>query len=234
MPWKWRKIRALAKVCPVFPHIPPHIAWRLRAAGDEPRRYGTRCRPDWLFRHRSAFQGRTAVPSVWHSNPTPYAVYCCDHGKKCRGISVRDARIALGRSDELAAELARAQARRLLAEVALEHDDMTLCAVVKATPITSDFVDTYWDDLSRVWKASTTKRNWNAWKTVIAPTFGGDARGGPSARRHSPLAGRLRGHAGGTVQSHPAGLGITTQICRGAGSPAQGLKPLSGHAALQA
>lgn len=39
---------------------------------------------------------------------------------------MRDARIALGRSDELAAELARAQARRLLAEVTLERDDMTL------------------------------------------------------------------------------------------------------------
>lgn len=83
-------------------------------------------------------------------------------GKHCR--------ITLGRSDELAAELARAQARRLLAEVAL--DGLPKRAVVKATPILSDFVDTYWDDLSRVWKASTTKRNWNAWKTVIAPAFG--------------------------------------------------------------
>lgn len=79
-------------------------------------------------------------------------------------------RITLGRSDELAAELARAQARRLLAEVAL--DGLPKRAVVKATPIMSDFVDTYWDDLSRVWKASTAERNRNAWKTVIAPSFG--------------------------------------------------------------
>ena len=79
-------------------------------------------------------------------------------------------RITLGRSDELPAEVARAQARRLLAEVAL--DGLPKRTVVKATPILSDFVDTYWDDLSRVWKASTTKRNWNAWKAVIAPTFG--------------------------------------------------------------
>ncbi|WP_240959603.1 integrase arm-type DNA-binding domain-containing protein [Novosphingobium olei] len=79
-------------------------------------------------------------------------------------------RITLGRSDELAAELARAPARRLLAEVAL--DGLPKRAVVKSTPIMSDFVETYWGDLSRVWKASTTKRNWNAWKTVIAPTFG--------------------------------------------------------------
>lgn len=79
-------------------------------------------------------------------------------------------RITLGRSDELAADLARAQAPRLLAEVAL--DGLPKRAVVKATPLMSDFVDTYWNDLSRVWKASTTKRNWNAWKTVIAPAFG--------------------------------------------------------------
>jgi integrase len=79
-------------------------------------------------------------------------------------------RITLGRSDELAADLARAQARRLLAEVAL--DGLPKRAVVKATPILADFVETYWDDLSRVWKASTSKRNWNAWKTVIAPEFG--------------------------------------------------------------
>lgn len=55
----------------------------------------------------------------------------------------------------------------MLTEVAL--DGLPKRAVVKATPILSDFVNTYWDDLSRVWKASTTKRNWNAWKTVIAP-----------------------------------------------------------------
>ena len=79
-------------------------------------------------------------------------------------------RITLGRSDELDAGLARAQARRLLAEVAL--DGLPKRAVVKATPILTDFVETYWDDLSRVWKASTTKRNWNAWKSYLAPVFG--------------------------------------------------------------
>jgi len=78
--------------------------------------------------------------------------------------------ITLGRSDELAAELARAQAWRLLAEVAL--DGLPKRAVGKATPIMSDFVETYWDDLSRVWKPSTTKRNWTAWTGVIAPEFG--------------------------------------------------------------
>jgi len=79
-------------------------------------------------------------------------------------------RITLGRSDELEAALARAQARRLLAEVAL--DGLPKRAVVKATPILSDFVETYWDDLARLWKPSTTDRNWYAWTKVLAPEFG--------------------------------------------------------------
>lgn len=79
-------------------------------------------------------------------------------------------RITLGRSDELDAGLARAQARRLLAEAAL--DGLPKRAVVKATPTMADFVDTYWEDLSRVWKASTTARNRNVWKYNLAPVFG--------------------------------------------------------------
>ncbi len=79
-------------------------------------------------------------------------------------------RITLGRTDELEAELARAQARRILAEAAL--DGLPKRAVVKATPTMTDFVEANWDDLSRVWKPSTTKRNWNAWRLTIKPTFG--------------------------------------------------------------
>lgn len=79
-------------------------------------------------------------------------------------------RITLGRTDELEAGLARAQARRILAEAAL--DGLPKRAVVKATPTMTDFVETYWDDLSRVWKPSTTKRNWAAWRLTIKPTFG--------------------------------------------------------------
>ncbi|MEO9687366.1 MAG: tyrosine-type recombinase/integrase [Qipengyuania citrea] len=79
-------------------------------------------------------------------------------------------RITLGRTDELEAGLARAQARRILAEAAL--DGLPKRAVVKATPTMTDFVEAYWDDLSRVWKPSTTKRNWDAWRLTIKPTFG--------------------------------------------------------------
>ena len=79
-------------------------------------------------------------------------------------------RITLGRADELDAGVARAQARRLLAEVAL--DGLPKRAVVKATPILSDFVDTYWDDLARHWKASTAARNQSAWRLYLKPALG--------------------------------------------------------------
>ena len=79
-------------------------------------------------------------------------------------------RITLGRTDGLEAGLARAQARRMLAAAAL--DGLPKRAVVKATSTMNDFVEAYWDDLSRVWKPSTAKRNWNAWRLTIMPTFG--------------------------------------------------------------
>ena len=79
-------------------------------------------------------------------------------------------RITLGRTDELDAGLARAQARRFLAEAAL--DGLPKRAVIKATPTMADFVETYWDDFARVWKLSTTMRNWNAWRLDIKPDFG--------------------------------------------------------------
>jgi integrase len=79
-------------------------------------------------------------------------------------------RFTLGRTDALDAGIARAQARRLLAEAAL--DGLPKRAVVKATPIMSDFVETYWDDLARTWKASTTSRNFDAWRYALRPIFG--------------------------------------------------------------
>jgi len=79
-------------------------------------------------------------------------------------------RITLGKTDDLNAVLARAQARRLLAEAAL--DGLPKRVVVKSTPTMSDFVATYFDDLSRVWKPSTARRNANAWRLDLAEHFG--------------------------------------------------------------
>lgn len=79
-------------------------------------------------------------------------------------------RVTLGRIDEIDAELARTQARRLLAEVAL--DGLPKRAVVKATPLMSDYVDTYWHDIARYWKPSTTYCNLAHWRRNLAPVFG--------------------------------------------------------------
>jgi integrase len=79
-------------------------------------------------------------------------------------------RITLGKTTDLDAALARSQARRLLAEVAL--DGLPKRVVVRSTPTMTDFVATYFEDLSRVWKASTAKRNADAWRGDLAPHFG--------------------------------------------------------------
>jgi integrase len=79
-------------------------------------------------------------------------------------------RVSLGCTEDVDAALARTQARRLLAEVAL--DGLPKRAVVKATPIMTDFVATYWGDIARTWKPSTAKRNDMAWRNHLAPTFG--------------------------------------------------------------
>ncbi|WP_231733317.1 MULTISPECIES: site-specific integrase [unclassified Blastomonas] len=79
-------------------------------------------------------------------------------------------RITLGKTTDLDAALARSQARRLLAEVAL--DGLPKRVVVRSTPTMNDFVATYFEDLSRVWKASTAKRNADAWRGDLAPHFG--------------------------------------------------------------
>ena len=79
-------------------------------------------------------------------------------------------RVSLGWTEDVDCTVARAQARRLLAEAAL--DGLPKRAVVKATPTMSDFVATYWDDIARTWKPSTAARNQQAWRTDLAPSFG--------------------------------------------------------------
>lgn len=79
-------------------------------------------------------------------------------------------RVSLGRTDDVDAALARSQARRLLAEVAL--DGLPKRTVVKSTPPMTDYVDTYWEDIARYWKPSTRKRNRDAWRRDLAPVFG--------------------------------------------------------------
>jgi len=140
-----------------------------------PRRYrrGRRALLDGNFARRK-LPLRDAEYCIWDTELAGFGLRVRPSGNYHWFVRLRHRgkhrRITLGRSDELAAELARAQARRLLAEVAL--DGLPKRVVVKATPILSDFVETYWDDLARLWKPSTTNRNWYAWTKVLAPEFG--------------------------------------------------------------
>ncbi len=79
-------------------------------------------------------------------------------------------RATLGRPDEVAALLARTQARRLLAEAAVDGLPKQKAAVAAIT--LDNFVEMYWDDVARYWKPSTAKRNLTAWRVQLAPAFG--------------------------------------------------------------
>ncbi|MBB3349828.1 site-specific integrase [Sphingomonas sp. BK069] len=78
-------------------------------------------------------------------------------------------RVTLGRVKDVDATVARAQARRLLAEVVL--DGLPKRAVVKVTPTLAAYVESYWTDIARYWKPSTAKRNRDAWRRDLAPVF---------------------------------------------------------------
>jgi integrase len=79
-------------------------------------------------------------------------------------------RVTLGRPDEVAALLARTQARRLLAEAAVDGLPKKKAAVAAIT--LEHFVEMYWDDVARYWKPSTAKRNFTAWRVQLSPAFG--------------------------------------------------------------
>jgi integrase len=79
-------------------------------------------------------------------------------------------RVTLGRPDEVPALLARTQARRLLAEAAVDGLPKQKAAIADIT--LEYFVGMYWDDVARYWKPSTAKRNFTAWRVQLAPAFG--------------------------------------------------------------
>jgi integrase len=82
----------------------------------------------------------------------------------------RHRRVSLGRVDEVEALTARGEARKLLAEVAL--DGLPRRVAAKIAPILSDYADEFWTDYSSHWKPSTQKRNQSALKLDILPVFG--------------------------------------------------------------
>ena len=79
-------------------------------------------------------------------------------------------RITLGRVEDVDAVTARGEARRMLAEVAL--DGLPRRVAQKIAPVFSEYVDEFWRDCGHHWKPSTQKRNRDAIQRDILPHFG--------------------------------------------------------------
>lgn len=79
-------------------------------------------------------------------------------------------RVTLGRTEMLDAPTARAQARRLLAEVAL--DGLPKRPTKKLAPTFAAYVSEFWQDYAHHWKPSTQVRNLTAIRLDILPHFG--------------------------------------------------------------
>lgn len=78
--------------------------------------------------------------------------------------------VTIGRVGEVDAAAARGQARRLLAEVAL--DGLPTPERVKAAPLFADYVDEFWRDYAHYWKPRTRKRSRSLLVNHLIPHFG--------------------------------------------------------------
>lgn len=81
----------------------------------------------------------------------------------------RHCRVGLGNVEEVDALTARGEARKRLAEVAL--DGLPRRVSVKVAPLFSDYFDEFWTDYARNWKISTQKRNFDAIRRDLLPRF---------------------------------------------------------------
>lgn len=112
--------------------------------------------------------------TIWDTELKGFGLRVLPSGSCCWTVRSRQRgkhmRVTLGRPDEVAALLARTQARRLLAEAAVDGLPKQKTAVAAIT--LEHFVDMYWEDVARYWKPSTAKRNFQAWRVQLAPAFG--------------------------------------------------------------
>lgn len=112
--------------------------------------------------------------SIWDISLAGFGMRVRASGKRIWFVRLRQRgrhrRISLGRCDLVEAGVARAQARCLLAEVAL--DGLPKPVGVKAAPVFADFVDEFWTDCAHYWKASTQKRSRALIRNDLLPCFG--------------------------------------------------------------
>lgn len=111
---------------------------------------------------------------IWDNELAGFGLRIRPSGKRYWFVRLRQRgrhrRISLGSTDDVEAPIARGEARRLLAEVAL--DGLPKRVAAKVAPVLADYVDEFWTDCARHWKPSTQRRNRNALEKEILPAFG--------------------------------------------------------------
>ena len=111
---------------------------------------------------------------IWDNELAGFGLRVRPSGKRYWFVRVRQRgkhrRASLGCTEDVDALTARGEARKLLAEVAL--DGLPQRVGVKVAPVMSDYAEEFWTDYARHWKLSTQKRNREALKRHILPDFG--------------------------------------------------------------
>ena len=111
---------------------------------------------------------------IWDTELTGFGMRVRPSGLRSWFVRLRQRgtqrRILLGHTKDVGADAARAAARRLLAQAAL--DGLPKKKVAKPSLTMNAFVDLYWQDLARGWKASTATRNYGAWQRDLCVPFG--------------------------------------------------------------
>ena len=112
--------------------------------------------------------------AIWDTELAGFGLRVRPSGRRSWFVRVRrrgkHQRVTLGATEDLDAATARIQARRILAEVAL--DGLPRRVAQKQSPAFADYVDEFWRDCAHHWKPSTQKRNWDAIRFDLIPQFG--------------------------------------------------------------
>jgi integrase len=111
---------------------------------------------------------------IWDTELAGFGIRVRPTGKRYWFVRLRQRgkhrRVSLGKVDEVEAVTARGEARKLLAQIAL--DGLPQRVSVKIAPVLSEYAKEFWIDYSSHWKSSTQKRNQSAINKDILPFFG--------------------------------------------------------------